>query len=100
MKKSLFIILALVLFICGCSTVSLFYRNADWYLQHKIAGYTSFNARQKETIRQEVSDYMHWHHKNALPEYIIFLQNLNGVAQYKGQLGVEEIILLLSLIHI
>jgi hypothetical protein len=94
MKKSLFIILAFALFISGCSTVSLVYRNADWYLQHKINGYTSFNSQQKETIRREVSDYMRWHRKNALPEYITFLQNLNGAAQYQGQLKVEQVALL------
>jgi len=94
MKKSLFIILAFALLNSGCSTISLVYRNADWYLQHKINGYTTFNARQKETIRHEVSDYMLWHHKSALPEYIIFLQNLNGVAQYDGQLGITEVTLL------
>jgi hypothetical protein len=96
MKKSLFIILAFALLICGCSTIGLVYRNADWYLQHKINGYTSFNARQKETIRQEVFNYMFWHRKNALPEYIVFLQNLNGVAQYDGQLKAEQIALLRS----
>lgn len=94
MKKSLFIILALALLSSGCSTVGLVYRNADWYLLHKINGYTPFNAGQKETIRREVSDYMHWHRKNALPEYIIFLQNLNGVAQYDGRLEVSEVVLL------
>jgi hypothetical protein len=94
MKKSLFIILAFALFISGCSTVSLVYRNADWYLIHKINDYTSFNSRQKETIRRDVSDYMQWHRKEALPEYIIFLQNLNGAAQYDGRLRAEEVSLL------
>jgi hypothetical protein len=94
MKKSLFIVLAISLFIGGCNTVSLFYRNADMYLQHKIYGYTSFNAQQKKVIEQDVSDYMSWHRKNALPAYIIFLQNLNGAAQYKGRLSAGEIALL------
>ena len=94
MKKSLFIIIAFVLFNCGCSSVNLFYRHADWYLQHKIDGYTSFNARQEESIHQEISSYLDWHRKYALPEYIIFLQNLNGTAQYDDQLKVEEITLL------
>jgi hypothetical protein len=94
MKKSLFVLLAFAILSYGCSTASLFYRNADWYLQHKIQSYTSFNAQQKETIHKEVADYMHWHRKNALPEYILFLQNLNGAAQYDGQLKVEEITLL------
>jgi hypothetical protein len=94
MKKSLFIILTFALFNCGCSTIGLVYRNADWYLQHKIYGYTTFNSQQKETIRKEISNYMVWHRKDALPEYIIFLQNLNGVAQYDGHLKSEQIALL------
>ncbi len=94
MKKSLFVLLAFAILACGCSTVGLVYRNADWYLQHKIKGYTSFNATQKETIRKEVSNYMSWHRKSALPEYINFLQNLNGAAQYDGQLKAEQITLL------
>lgn len=99
MKKSLFIFLAWVLpafalLLGGCSTVSLVYRNADWYLQHKINGYTSFNAQQKSMIRQDVSDYMRWHRNNALPEYVIFLQNLNGAVQYDGRLKDDDIALL------
>jgi hypothetical protein len=94
MKKTLFIVLAFALFNCGCSTVSLVYHNADWYLQYKINGYTSFNAEQKKLIRQDVSNYMHWHRENALPEYIIFLQNLNGAAQYEGRLDVANVTLL------
>jgi len=91
MKKSLLIALAIALLVSGCNTVGLLYRNADLYLQHKINSYTSFNDQQKETIRQEVSDYMRWHRKNALPEYIIFLQNLNGAVQYNGHLSVETV---------
>ena len=91
MKKSLFLILAIALLISGCNTVNLIYRNADWYLQHKINGYTSFNAQQKKIITQEVSDYMNWHRRKALPEYITFLQNLNGAAQYDGRLSSGEI---------
>ncbi|MGB8077196.1 MAG: DUF6279 family lipoprotein, partial [Gallionella sp.] len=94
MKKSLFIFLAFVLLLGGCSTVSLVYRNADWYLQHKINGYTSFDARQKKMIRQDVADYMRWHRNNALPEYVTFLQNLNGTVQYEGQLKADEIAML------
>jgi len=96
MNKTLLIVLAFALTVCGCSTVSLVYRNADWYLQHKINGYTSFNAQQKDLIHQEVSVYMNWHRKYALPEYIIFLQNLNGAAQYDGQLSAGKITLLRS----
>jgi len=77
MKNTIFIILAFILFIGGCSTTNLVYRNADLYLQHKINGYASFDPDQQASIEREVSNYMHWHRNNALPEYIIFLQSLN-----------------------
>jgi hypothetical protein len=91
MKKTLLIILSFTLLISACSTVSLVYRNADWYLRHKINSYASFNDQQQQSIRREVADYMQWHRKVALPEYIIFLQNLNGAVQYNGPLSIAEI---------
>jgi hypothetical protein len=94
MKKSLFIIIAFALFNCGCSSVNLLYRHADWYLQHKIDGYVSFNPRQEESIHREISNYLDWHRKHALPEYIIFLQNLNGTAQSGVRLKSGKITLL------
>lgn len=94
MNKSLFIFLIFSLLASGCSTANIVYRNADWYLAHEIKGYTSFNDGQKETIRKEVSNYMLWHRKKALPEYIIFLQNLNGAAQFEGELSTDKAALL------
>jgi len=93
MKKPLFLALVALLFV-GCSTIGLIYRNADWYLEHKINSYASFNDQQKETISREVSNYMRWHRKIALPEYIQFLQNMNGAVQYEGKLKVETATLL------
>ncbi len=86
MKKSCLVLLAFALFSGGCSMVSLMYRNADWLLLHKIDAYTSFDDRQQLTIREDIADYMRWHRKYALPEYIKFLHNLNGTAQLKGRL--------------
>lgn len=92
MNKLSFIILAIVLLCCGgCSTMRLSYNHADWYLRYKINGYTSFNAQQREEIHQEVDIYMRWHRKNALPEYIAFLQDIYGVVQRNGQLKTEEV---------
>lgn len=94
MKKSLFMLFAFALFSYGCSSIRLLYNNADWYLQHRINGYTSFNTRQEKLIRQDVSDYMRWHRKNALPEYIIFLQNLDRTVQYDSHWDSRGIALL------
>lgn len=91
-KSPLFIILAIALLCCGgCSTMRLSYNHADWYLRYKINDYTSFNAQQKEEIHSEVDNYMSWHRKNALPEYIVFLQDINTAIQRNGQLTTEEV---------
>lgn len=75
-NKSLFIIL-LALLSSGCSMARFGYDHADWLLRYRINGYTSFNSAQKEKIRVEVDNYMRWHRKHALLEYITFLQDLN-----------------------
>lgn len=95
MKKLLALIFAIAL-LCssGCSTMRFSYDHADMYLRYKINGYTSFNAQQKDEIRREVAAYMIWHRKNALPEYISFLQNIFGVIQPNHLLKKEDITLL------
>jgi hypothetical protein len=93
-KTALWFVIAIFLLIASCSTTSLVYRNAEWYLQYKINTYTSFNAQQKKMISVQIADYMRWHRKNALPDYIKFLQNLNGAAQFDGRIQPGEITLL------
>ena len=76
--KTLSILLAIILLSCsGCSTVTFGYNHADWLLRYWAYGYTSFTPGQKEEIRHDIDDYMRWHRKEALPEYIAFLQDLN-----------------------
>jgi hypothetical protein len=89
MKKALFIILAFAL-LSGCNTVNMAYRNADWYLEHRINEYATFNDRQKEIIRQDVSGYVRWHRQKMLPDYISFLQDLNRETQYNRPLKVAD----------
>lgn len=91
-SKPAFIILALVLLSCGgCSRVTFGYNHADWLLRYWINGYTSFNAQQKEEIRLEVTDYMRWHRKYALPEYTAFLHDLDALAKQDGALSTADI---------
>ena len=90
--KLLFIVLTLVM-LCGggCSTVSLGYNNADWLLRYWITDFTSFNEQQKENICLEVANYVRWHRKNALPEYTVFLQNLNALIYRDAVLNAADV---------
>lgn len=90
MKRTLFMLLAFALLAAGCNTVNLAYRNADWYLQHRIGDYATFDDSQEAAIRLDVRDYVLWHRDHALPLYIAFLQNLNGMAQSAAPLDPGE----------
>ena len=95
--KPVFIILALVLLICGgCSRVTFGYNHADWILRYWINGYTSFNAQQKEEIHRDIDDYMRWHRQYALPEYTAFLQALGTRVDQDGALNAGEVMHLRS----
>ena len=92
--KSIFIILTLVILSCssGCSMITLGYNHADWILRYRITDYTSFNAQQKDEIHREVDDYLRWHRKNALPEYIAYLKNLNALLSRDAALNAGDVI--------
>lgn len=91
-KKSLFIILALVLLgRGGCSRITFGYNHADWLLRYWITDYTSFSTQQKEEIHLEVDNYMRWHRKVALPQYTAFLQDLDALAKQDGALNTSDV---------
>ena len=93
LARSVFIILVLALLGCsGCNRVTFGYNHADWLLRYQINGYTSFNARQKEDIRHDIDDYMHWHRQYALPEYIAFLQELDAKVYKDDALSTADVI--------
>ncbi len=79
--RSAYIAFALLLLsLGGCSMVTVGYNHADWILRYWINDYTSFNEQQREEIRRDVDDYLRWHRRNALPEYIAFLKEVDAMA--------------------
>lgn len=91
--KPIFIVLALVLLLgTGCNRITFGYDHADWLLRHWINDYTSFDTEQKEEISADIGDYMRWHRKNALPEYIAFLQDLEVLANRDSALTRADVI--------
>ncbi len=90
--KPIFIVLTLVLFCAGCNRITFGYDHADWLLRHWINDYTSFDTKQEDEIRADIDDYMRWHRKNALPEYIAFLQDLEILANRDSALTTGDVI--------
>ena len=92
MKKiRLQVTLLLLLTLSGCSIVSIGYNYADVYLRYSINSYATFNSAQRERIKKEVDDFMLWHRKIMLPQYVSFLQELQGVVQAGHALNREDV---------
>lgn len=91
-SRPLSIILALVVLTCtGCSRITFGYNHADWLLRYQVNDYSSFNSIQKEEIHKAIDDYLRWHRKNALPEYIAFLQELEAMANRDSALTPSDV---------
>ena len=92
MKKiRLHVVLLLLLTLSGCSIVSVGYNYADAYLRYSINSYATFNDAQRERIKKEVDDFMLWHRKMMLPQYVSFLQELQGMVQAGNALNREDV---------
>jgi hypothetical protein len=81
-----------LLLLNGCSKLSLGYNHGDWLLRHWINDYASFDVRQEDEIRSEVTAYMRWHRKYALPEYIAFLQDLETLEDKASTLQPGDVV--------
>lgn len=82
MKSKLKLVIVLILLqLSGCSIIAIGYHYADAYLRYSINSYATFDDAQKVFINQEVDEFMLWHRKSMLPEYISFLQEAQKVLQ-------------------
>lgn len=92
MKKMwLYFVVLLLLMMSGCSIVSIGYNYAEAYLRYSINSYATFNTAQKERIKKEVDEFMLWHRKMMLPQYVSFLQQIQGMVQVENTLNLENV---------
>jgi len=87
----LYFVVLLLLTMSGCSIVSVGYNYAEAYLRYSINSYATFNAVQKERIKKEVDEFMLWHRKMMLPQYVGFLQELQGIVLAGHALNKEDV---------
>lgn len=90
-RMRLYFVVLFLLTMSGCSIVSVGYNYAGAYLRYSINSYAAFNTVQKERIKKEVDDFMLWHRKLILPQYVGFLQELQGIVLAGHALNKEDV---------
>jgi len=84
-------VLFAVLMLTGCGIVAIGYNYAGVYLRYSINSYASFNDQQKETIKRDVNNYMSWHRMTMLPDYVLFLKELQTLVQTHAEINNNDV---------
>lgn len=72
-KKLRFLILALMLLsLSGCTR--LIYNYADWLIGWHVGSYIDFTRSQRKVFDSFVDEQLHWHRKQELPRYGVYLE--------------------------
>lgn len=77
MRRSLLLIISLVLLISGCST-RLAYNYLDWWLDWTIEDYVSLNDEQQRHTKAAIDRLHLWHRHQQLPLYATYLDGLGS----------------------
>lgn len=72
--------LAALLGLSGCSTIKVVYNNSDDLIYWWLDGYADLQDGQKQFARDTLTDLQRWHRQQQLPEYVALLQRMQAMA--------------------
>ena len=88
MKKIALLFLILVL--SGCST-KFVYKNLDWLTYWYVDDYVDLNQQQKEVFDAYLNDWLDWHRREELPQYVAQLEEIKAEV-VKDQMRIERLL--------
>jgi hypothetical protein len=77
---SIWIALAGLLTLSGCSTIKLVYNQSDDLIYWWLDSYADFQGEQKQFTRDALTDLQRWHRQQQLPEYVTLLKRMQAMA--------------------
>ena len=77
----LWLLLALLLGLAGCSSVRIAYNQADHIVAWIADDYFDLNIEQEQAFRAHFERLQAWHRRNELPEYVALLGAVQGRIQ-------------------
>jgi hypothetical protein len=71
--RRLFLALAVLSLLSGCSALRLAYDNADTYLRWRASSYFDLHGDEADDLDDRIQDLLAWHRRQALPQYASIL---------------------------
>jgi hypothetical protein len=77
---SIWLALASLLGLSGCSTIKVVYNNSDDVIYWWLDSYADLQDSQKQLTRDALTDLQRWHRQQQLPEYVALLKRMQVMA--------------------
>jgi hypothetical protein len=77
---SIWVALATLTLLSGCSTLKVVYNNSDDLIYWWLDGYADLQGEQKPFTRDALAELQRWHRQQQLPEYVTLLQRMQVMA--------------------
>jgi Family of unknown function (DUF6279) len=77
---SVWLALAALLGLNGCSTIKVVYNNSEDLMYWWLDSYADLQDSQKQFTRDALADLQRWHRKQQLPEYVALLKRMQTMA--------------------
>jgi hypothetical protein len=79
-QASVWLALAALVGLSGCSTIKVAYNNSDDVMYWWLDSYADFQDGQKQLTRDALADLLRWHRQQQLPEYVALLKRIQTMA--------------------
>jgi hypothetical protein len=77
---SVWLALAALVGLSGCSTLKVAYNNSDDVMYWWLDSYADLQDGQKQLTRDALADLLRWHRQQQLPEYVALLKRIQTMA--------------------
>ncbi len=78
---SVWVALAALMTLSGCSTIKVVYNNSDDLIYWWLDGYADLQGEQKQFTRDTLVELQRWHRQQQLPEYVAMLKRMQAMAR-------------------
>ena len=69
-----------LLVLTSCSKLNFIYNRMDWLIPHFIDDYVELSAPQEKILGQKVTEFIHWHCSEEIPQYIDLVRQWRQLA--------------------
>ena len=74
----IWLLLALLSVLCGCSTVRFAYENADTYVRWRMGGYLNVQGEDADWLDDRIDEFHAWHRRHELPKLAALAREADG----------------------